>query len=357
MNLDEEINESQKHIRKLIEENMPEMDKFFNEQAISASPAMLKGLKQFVRRNKLGILEGELQLSVVLDTNTLFSCVHRKMIHGKESILVSIAKNPFVTIYYSDYVKEELIRNINKGRLDSKKNTVNKEEAIKYGESILDIFERVPDEEIKTHPNADALRERDPNDVPIINLTCSRFNHGLLTRDKDFDTMEGVEKWSIPEMGNTTCLMNKGTMTLFLTDLSINLIKEVLKLVVQIVRQIVVFVIEGFRMLIQGLKSLPKELYWILGTIALAGIIAYFSTDSTRKFNKLMDDIEGFIRKTGESLEKLFDKIIDLLNRIASSEEFEMIAKGAGYLVLTNLELKNEVDRLEEIAIDFTKED
>ena len=119
--VDPNIIDSKRNIRKIIEDYMPKMDTFFNEQAVITSPAILKALKKFVSMNKNSFFSANLNISLAIDTNTLFACVYRKLINNQESILVNISKNPFVTIHYSSFVKKELIRKISEGKLNSRK--------------------------------------------------------------------------------------------------------------------------------------------------------------------------------------------------------------------------------------------
>ena len=150
--------------------------------------------------------------------------------------------------------------------------------------------------------------------------------------------------------------MNKGAMTFFFSEVAINLVSEFVKLLLAFVKQIFDFILKFFKALISAISTIPKDIYLVLGSITIIGLIAYFWEDGSRKLNDLMANTGNLIRSTKEKTIALLSKISDLLEKIKDDETYNLIAKGAGFMLLTNLELLEETKRLEMIAINYTSE-
>lgn len=337
-----EIEDIEFDFKKIIDEKLPEIDTVFSDTAIKLDPEILKFLNQFVNNNAAGIFKGELNLSLILDSNTVLSCVRSKFLNKRESILVEISKNPMISIYYSDYVKEEVVRNIKKGRLSTKNKKLDTPDVVKYADDFLENFIHIKNHEITQHPNSEKLKERDPKDVPILNLTSSKDNHGILTLDGDFAENPEIKTWTIKEFGETTCMMNKGAMAVCFLSLTTALIVDFIKFLLNILKTIITFVIDILKSIVTLIASISPAMLLTIGGVALIALISFLKEDD----NEFETDIKALLKSFEQKFNRLFNNVSNLLKSLNEKEEVKLLGKGLMYLLVMNTEMMKESERI-----------
>lgn len=266
------------------------------------------------------------ELHLVVDASQVIAEMLSYVRRG-ESILVKLARSPFLKLYAPPEIDHEVRKSVekiaSKGKVDRTR--------------MLEAWERVfsPMIEIRQvrNPLAEllgnaALRGRDPKDVPYAALYFSFKVHGVVTRDSDISEQPSIRVWKIGRVRNAITVIQKGIFMFYVSyRMLLPLLVALFQLLVSFVKAVLHFAWE----LVKGIGSMAKDALrelsklpnWAKIALAVAAI-AVVVNDTTR--NAIADFIKQLVKATGE----LLGRLVELVEKLV-----EFLAPVAGYSVET----------------------
>ncbi len=330
-------------LREIAGKDLVMLQEYMEKAQRGMQPELISFLSDFAVKNFSGFFSGGLNISLVIDSNSLINCLHNKFFKEQDTILIPISQNPLVTIYYSDYIKKETFRKVREGKIKKKhRETPSVAEVLQYAEYLFSYFTLVPDDAVFSHPLADKLEKRDPKDVPILNLVFSKNTHGILTGDKDFEDFDH-KSWKISDFGDTVGTLNKGVLSLAFSTFVGSVIIHFFKLLFLIFMELCRF---ALRVLKAGAKLIQKNPLLTIFLVAGAGLL----NESVRKKTG-NSPIRELLVIASESAKKLFQNLSNLMQEAERSQSVQTLRPIAAYIVSLTYDLlqaSEDLDRLRE---------
>jgi predicted nucleic acid-binding protein len=331
-------------LREIAGENLKMLEKSMDNFQREMEPEMISFLSDFAVNNFTTFFSKGIKVSLVIDTNSIINSIHNKFFKGQNTILIPISKNPLVSIYYSDYIKDETLRKIKEGVIKKKgRETPSLENIMDFAEELFSCFTHVSDSEILSHPFAVDLAERDPKDVPILNLSFSKNTDGILTGDKDFEEFD-QKSWKISEFGDTVGALNKGILSFtFTTGISAVLI-YIFKLIFSFLKELVLIVISFVNGLVRLIGRNPM--------LSLAAVIGGAIWHERVKNESGTSPLKKFAAVTSEKTKSTLKNISSFLKEFEKSEEVQAFKPIAAYAVSLTYDLLATIEDLDKLKMD-----
>ena len=328
---------------------------FLNESTKEFSPDLIEYLKQKFQTNIMNwiIKEGtDLQVKLVVDSNTVISSLRYYAKTGKPSILLKLKSNPLFPLYSPIDLETEVIDYIE----TKEKNQRYKPKMRKAWNLIKQniIFQK---EIHMTSWNKakEVIGKRDSDDIPFVGVYFDLNASGIVTNDKHYEHQE-IRRFNIESLGEVVGTFHRGIFSFFiLNDMSpllFDFIKQVSLSILKFLSEIVVLFLGFIKALTTGAISkifelLSKAPSWLIGIlfgIGVASIIVVLLHDDTR--NKVKNLAQSIKEKT----KPMINKIINFM-KVVFGKLIQYTKKSAPYAGMTILsinELSKNVDNLQE---------
>ncbi len=292
---------------KAIEIVGPEFETYL-KSFLSEFPSVLRSSTNFTIR-------------VVVDTNVAISEIHR-IIRGKKPFLSSLIKSPFLDAIAPIEMWDELDEKIPKVFHEREEQI----EARNLAKQIIEDVHLVEGYKVHDRIKAEALMgQRDPKDVVFVQIAFEYESHGVISKDRAFENLEGVKRWDLGEVGRVLTEINRGALTLWIAAIGLPSVAIIMTMIGMSL------VSTGFDLVnrfVSTSRELAAEIVSSLSdaigenpllTIAIAGVTVLtsfilLSWEPTRKgINDLaqsgMRTVEFFVTWLRGVIEKLFGAI------------------------------------------------
>lgn len=188
------------------------------------------------------------KLEFVIDTNIIFAeilaILKNPSLHNQPSFLQKFLGLPFLKIYSSPRIKEELFYTINKDLPEES----NKNRAYALANSFLEKIEFIPQENLKAKRRAyELLAQRDITDAPFLEVAISLSAQGIITRDKDFKIQKDIDVYQLGESKRIAIIYSHGILSLYFLEKSLT--------------KVLPDLINFFIILFQGFLEICREVY------------------------------------------------------------------------------------------------
>jgi predicted nucleic acid-binding protein len=301
----QEVKSSSKYVKTL--------DKALEDATEEINPELSNYLKSFVETNLSQLMNKKLimKLKLVVDANAVISEILR-VAKGKESTILKLAKEPFLEFYAPHYLRKEIRQKIpkiaaSKGLDEDRLKQIWREE---FEPNVKFVASNVFDAELKAFS---IIGGRDKKDVPYVTLSLSFESHGIITYDKDIIEQSELKTWSINRVKHTVTVMKQGSLILFGSATSIELLIKLLRSFSSgVVRAVIWFIgaaIEFVSSILSGaakkIAKIPTWLLAVLGGLGIALILVLIFSEKAR--NNVAQWVNEFVKVTRE----MFNKVIE----------------------------------------------
>ncbi|MCD6155109.1 MAG: hypothetical protein J7J22_05025 [Candidatus Verstraetearchaeota archaeon] len=311
----------------------PELKTVFNDFVSELPRELLEWIKKFVEQNltRLVGIEGKLELSVIVDANTVISQAINYIKKGQYPLIIELSKTPFIRFYappsiYKDTLdnEEELIK-IAKKIAKKKKISVDMALGSLKTEikTILEHIEIIAPEGDEEYKKAKELVGwRDLGDVEYVWLYFSINAKGVVSNDTDI-TETIIRSWkNMGPIKHLEMILRKGSISFVVTSLGgsvildfvfrvfaavIGTILGILKIVWENIKQLVNWIIGGFSKLSDEMKAL----------ILIATIILGYTFK--KEIRESLEKVKEFIDRAKEFLNQLKDFISNILQKLSEN--------------------------------------
>lgn len=337
---------------------------FLNESSKGLSPELIEFLREKFESNIVnwfGEEPGDLQVKLVVDSNTVIRSLKHFAKTGKIPLLFKLKSNPMFPIYSPIELEKEVIEYI-----ECKEKNQKYKLKMKEGWSLVKqniIFKK--EVYIESWNKASkVIGGRDKDDIPFVGVYFDLKATAVVTDDRDYEHPE-IRRFNIESLGEVVGTYHKGVFSFFiLNDLSplvFELIKQLSVSILKILSEFLLIFVGLSKALISGAISkisqlaakAPSWFWWfLLGAFGVAAIVLLIR-DGARK--KVSDTIHSGVEK----IKPIITKILELLQKLFSKliEYVEKAAPYAGMTAIAIKELSDNVQRLRDEIKSLTSEE
>lgn len=299
-----------------IKYNFQEIDKSLDEIIRNIDKSFLRYCKSYFEKNLLYIYGNTLELTLIIDANTIISDA-LAYIKNNQSFLLTIMKSPFLKILAPRWLKQELEKKIPEISKQKKIDENNFRSVI----SILLEKVNIVEVDDKSYQIASAkIGQRDEKDVPYLALYFSIKSHGILTKDKDITEIRDIKTWERPGIaGKVISIFERGAFSFLLVG-------EGLPLVFRFLYETFVTILRGIWEVIQailiainsfikkGFETVSRFPDWIKALIGIDAILLIL-WDESREMT--VNILQNFAQGVINILKWFYDVTKNILNFIA----------------------------------------
>ena len=195
------------------------------------------------------------------------------------------------------------------------------------------------------------IGKRDPDDIPFVGLYFDLNAAGIVTDDKDYDSLE-IRRFSVEDLGKTVGIFHRGIFSFFMLDdfspLLFDFIKQVCLSIIKFLSEILALVLGFLKTLVTG--SITKIIEWasVIPTWLLilmgAGAMIALLHDDTRK--KAGDLVQRLKEKTRPALDRILHFVKALFEKLVGYAEKS--APYADMALISFDELSANIEKLQE---------
>lgn len=328
---------------------------FLDEATKGFSPDLIEYLKLRFQNSMMNWITkdgADLQVKLVVDSNTVIRSLRYYAKTGKPSLLFKLKSNPLFPLYSPIDLETEVLEYIE----IKEKNQKYKPKMKKAWNLIKQNITFQKEIHMESWNKAkEIIGKRDSDDIPFVGVYFDLNASGVITEDKDYEHPE-IRQFNIESLGEIVGTFHRGIFSFFiLNDISpllFDFIKQISLSILKFLSEILVLFLGVFKALATGaiskifelLSKAPSWLLWLfLGAFGV-GIIAVLFHDSAR--NK----VKSFAQSTKEKIKPIVDRIIHFM-RIFFGKLIEYTKKSAPYASMTLIsikELSENIDKLQE---------
>lgn len=285
-----------------------------------------KDFHAFIRKKILGASNvgkmGDFQLTLVVDTNILYSEVRSLMLNGS-SFFLKIVDYPIVRILAPTQLKKELYAKIRlKFPKDKKTRELSIDDCLLKADLLLSKIDLNDKVSARAKFKATSiLKNRDADDISFVALNFSEDSYGVLTNDKDIRDQEEVKTWKLSDIGRVVTEVNKGTFSFVVVSSAVSGIWKYLHQLITWLWSVALKLVKGITklfssLLVSGAKSLSKLPSWVLVIGGAALFIALFNDDSRKKIGNFFDMIWDELKPIIEKIKIFFKALWELFKEL-----------------------------------------
>ena len=305
--------------------------------------------------------EVNLQVKLVIDSNSVIRSLKNYAKTGTQPLLLKLGSNPLFPLYSPIDLETEVSAYIE----TKEKNHENKpkmREAWNLMKQNISIQKEI--HTASWNKAQEVIGKRDPDDIPFVGIYFDLNASGIVTDDKDYDSME-IRRFSIEDLGETVGTFHRGIFSFFILNdfspLLFDFIKQICLSIAKFLSEILVLALELLEALATGaiskiagwLSKTPSRLIMILSGVAIAGIMAILLHDDTKK------KIKDLGQHTKEKIKPILDRILYLVRVLFGKliRYAEKSAPYAGMALVSFKELSANIEKLqEEVMLLLSKE-
>ena len=279
-------------------------------------------VKEYFEIHMSEILNEDLTINLIVDTNILISSAVGEIRKEKKSLFSLLMESPFIHFMAPEWIIKELREKIPEV---SKEKKIREEGLYAKMNEFLKNIEIVHEDEISDY--VEVVKElgiKDENDAPFIALYFKKEAHGILTRNVKHFEMDGVEIVKLGDVAKKATIFKVGAGLYYLRAetlpklayLFLGMLRKMASFVVDILTSAFLslgkFIIEGGKSVWDVFSSIPAELK-MLGILLF--ILFY---DDIRDFLKeLYQGAVLLLKRILERIKTLIEDIIDFILEVA----------------------------------------
>ncbi len=317
-------------------------------------PDLIEYLKQRFQTSMMNWItkeDADLQIKLVVDSNTVIRSLKYYAKTGKSSLLFKLKSNPLFPLYSPINLETEVIDYIK-----------NKETNQKYKLKMKKAWNLIKpninfQKEIRMgswNKAKEVIGKRDSDDIPFVGIYFDLNASGVITDDKDYEHPE-IRRFNIESLGEIVGIFHRGIFSFFIlndfTPLLFDFIKQISLHIIKFLSEVVILFLRFVKVLATGaiskifemLSKAPSWLQWvILGTIIVSVIIISFHDPIRNKVKSLAQNIK-------EKIKPILERIIHFM-KIFFGKLIEYIKKSAPYANMTLMaisELSKNIKKLQ----------
>ena len=326
---------------------------FLDEASKGLTPDLIEYLKQRFQSNMINWIideEADLQVKLVIDSNTIIRTLKYYANTGKSSLLLKLKSNPLFPIYSPIELENEIVDYIE----IKEKNLKHKPKMRKAWNLIKKniIFQK--DINIESWKKAqEIIGKKDSNDIPFVGVYFDLNASGIITEDRHYEHPE-IKRFNIESLGEIVGTYHRGIFSFFILNdfspLLFNFIKQLSLTILKLLSEMFFLFLNLFKTLATGAISKTFELLsrspsWVLPIVLIisigAGIVIAFHDGARNKVKK-------FLLNAKEKIKPYLDRIIDLIQTILG-KLIEYIKKSMPYAGMTLASIKELTDNIDKL--------
>lgn len=304
----------------------------------------LIAVRVFCQKHFSDLLGGEMELRLVVDANIIISEMH-SFVRNKQSFLHKLLVSPFIKVIAPKWLKTEIAEKIPEL---AKKWKVEKSTLMQAADTILTKVQFVDLRDKKAIQIAMVrMGVRDVKDVPYASLLFSVRTHGILTKDKDFESVPEIRVWQRPGIaGRVVTVFEKGSLSFFIVcGILPTLLRAFYEVIIgvlaafwYVITQIAALVAMFINMGISALQRLPS---WLLIAV-LSAVLVLLIWQKNRRV--ISDAIKGYLQQLYEFAVNIYNYLRKLIESMAPYIKISLTA-----LVVLFDHMSQTIDTIKEL--------